>query len=249
MRPHESGIALIVAVWAVILIGGLVTGMVVMGGGDAAITGNRIETARAQALAEAGVVRAMSALADPQSREKLPLGQPFTVQLEDATNITVEVRDSCGSIDLNWAPEPLLRAYAMLAGLKSDAAGRFSKMIAARREAAITAGKDELHSGPWQSLDQLADLPGIGPAALLALRPGLTLNCREAGADPWLAPDLVRQAQGMAGVSGSPSHGMAYEIQARASTATGAKSTILAEIWLSRQPGPPYYFITGWRTD
>jgi general secretion pathway protein K len=248
MRPHENGIALIIAVWAVILIGGFVTGMVVMGGSDAAITGNRIEAARAQALAEAGVARAIEALADPQSREKLPLGQPFTVQLEDAAEITVEVRDSCGSIDLNWAPEPLLQAYAVTAGLKSDAAGRFSAAIVARRETASTNGKDELHSGPWQSLDQLAGLPGLSAATFQALRSGLTINCREAGADPHLASGLVLQALGKASVRGSPSHGMAYEIQAKASLASGAKATIEAAIWLSRMPGSPFYYVTGWRT-
>lgn len=248
MRPHESGIALIIAVWAVILIGGFVTGMVVMGGGDAAITGNRIETARAQALAEAGVARAIAALTDPDSREKLPLGRPFTVQLDDAAEIIVEVRDSCGSIDLNWAPEPLLRAYAITAGIKPDAAGQITGAIVARRQAAPATGDDVINSGPWQSLDQLAGLPGLDAATFKALRPGLTINCREAGADPRLASGSVRKALGMASVSGSPSHGMAYEIQAQASLTSGAIATIEAAIWLSRLPGPPFYYVTGWRT-
>lgn len=247
MSPQDRGIALIIVVWAVILIGGFVTGIIVMGGGDAAITANRIDMARGQALAEAGVARAIATLADPVAREKLPFGRPFSVELEDAARISVVVRDSCGLIDLNWAPEPLLQAYAMTRGMKPDAASRYSRAVAARRLAAPTSGKDDWRSGPWQNLDQMADLPAMTPETLRPLHQGLTVNCHEAGADPRVAPDDVRQALGVANVTGSPSHGLAYEIIAQASLASGAKATIHAAIWLSRQPGPPYYYVTEWR--
>lgn len=248
MKPDENGMALMIAVWAVILIGGLVTGMVVMGGGDAAITANRIETARAGALAEAGVLRAVAALTDPAAREKLELDQPFTVQLEDAASITVVVRDSCGAIDLNWAPGALLRAYGVAEGMSHAAAARFASAIEARREAGLEETADGLPSHPWQSLDQLNALPDMDRATLNRIIPGLTVNCREAGADPRLAPDLVREALQLSGAAGSPSHGLAYEIEAQARLASGARVTLRAAIWLSRQPGPPAYYITGWRS-
>ena len=248
MRPEESGIALLLAVWAVILIGGFVTGVMVLGGGDAAITANRIDMARAQGLAEAGVATAIAALTGPDFNKRPALAQPFSVELEDGARIMVEIRDSCGAIDINWAPEALLRAYAMTIGMKSDAAGRLAGAIVARRQAVPATGKDEWRTGPWQSLEQLADLPGMDKRTLEEIRPGLTVNCGEAGADPQHAPDTVREALGLSGVSGGPSHGLAYEIEAKARLASGAKVTLLAAIWLSRQPGPPYYFITGWRT-
>lgn len=249
MRPRESGMALMIAVWAVILIGAFVAGMVALGGSDAAITANRIDAARAQHLAEAGVYRAIAALLDSATRETLPLGQPFTVQLEDEARIIVEVRDSCGAIDLNWAPPALLRAYGVTMGMKPAAAERFSQAVVARQQASLNPDTAASNSGPWQSLDQLADIPDMDGGQLQALRSGLTVNCREAGADPCCAPDTVKQSLSLAGVSGGPSHKLAYEIAAQASLASGARVTVLAAIWLSRQPGPPYYYVTAWRTQ
>ena len=249
MTSRENGMALIIAVWAVILIGAFVAGMVTMGGGDAAIAANRIDAARAQHLAEAGVYRAIAGLVDPVTREKLPLAQPFSVQLEDEARIIVQVRDSCGAIDLNWAPSALLRAYGVTMGMKPAAAERFSQAVAARQQASLNPETAALSSGPWQSLDQLADIPDIDSRQLQAMRSGLTINCREVGADPCCATDTVKQALGLAGAGGSPSHKLAYDIIVEARLSSGAKVMVQATIWLSRAPGPPLYYITGWRTQ
>lgn len=240
--------ALLIALWAVILMGAFVTGMIAIGGGDAAITANQIDAARARHLADAGVRRAIAILADPDAREKLALAQAFSIQLPDEAEIAVQVRDSCGAIDLNWAPQALLRAYAVTAGMKPAVAERFAQAVVARRQTAISAKQEDINTGPWQSLDQLSGIPDIDGDLLLAMRPGLTINCREAGADPCCATEAVKSALSLAGVSGSPSHRLAYEIQAQASLASGAKVTVQAAIWLSRTPGPPYYYVTGWRT-
>lgn len=248
MKTEDRGIALILAVWAVILISGFVTGVMVLGGGDAAVTANRIDMARVQGLAEAGIVAAIAALAEPDFNKRPGLAQPSAVELEDGATIMVEIRDSCGAIDINWAPEVLLRAYAVTVGMTSDSAARLAGAIVALRQRAPSNDMDAWRSGPWQSLEQLADLPSMDTATLGALRPGLTVNCAEAGADLQHAPDAVRKALGLSGLSGGPSHGLAYEIEAQARLASGANITLVAAIWLSRQQGPPYYFVTGWRT-
>ncbi len=249
MKSRENGMALMIAVWAVIIIGAFVAGMVATGGSDAAITANRIDAARARHLANAGVNRAIVALADPALREKLPLAQMFAVRLEDEAEIEVIVRDSCGAIDLNWAPSALLRAYGTIAGMKPAAAERFAQAIVARQQTVLGPEVADLNAGPWQSLDQLADLPDMDSTLLQGLRTGLTINCREAGADPDMAGVNVKRAFGLAGIGGSRSHRLAYEIEAKASLPSGAKATVQVAIWLSREPGPPYYYVTGWRTQ
>ncbi len=246
MRPDEKGMALMIAVWAVILIGALVAGMVAAGGSDAAIAANRIEAARARHLAEAGVQRAIAALVDPEQRETIRLGQPFAAPLQGEAAVTVVVRDSCGAIDLNWASSALLRAYGLSLGMKPAAAARFADAVVARQRLTLAPGAAELNTGPWQSVEQLAALPEMDPALLQALTPGLTINCREAGADPCCATQAVKQALSL-GVSGTPSHRLAYEIEALAALASGAKARVRAAIWLSREPGPPYYYVTEWR--
>lgn len=249
MNPRENGMALMIAVWAVILIGAFVGGMIALGGGDAALSANRIEAARAWHLAEAGIYRAIAALADPAAREKLQLAQPFSVQLEDGAEIKVTVRDSCGAIDLNWAPAPLLRAYGVVSGMTPVAADHFASAIVARQQTVLSPQATALNSGPWQSLDQLTDIQGIDAAQLQTLRPGLTINCREAGADICCAPETVQDALSLAGGGGSPSHKLAYEIETQARLASGAVASVQATLWLSRDPGPPFYYVTGWRTQ
>lgn len=248
MKSREDGMALLIAVWAIILISAFVAGMVVMSGTDAAITANQIESARVRYLANAGIQRGIAALTDPVAREKLTLGQAFSVQLDDDSSIAVEVRDSCGAIDLNWAPHILLRAYGETMGMKPVAAQSFADAIIARQQTVLSKNADPLIAGPWQSLDQLADIPGIDKQMLDALRAGLTINCRETGADPCCASEPVRQALRLSGVTGSPSHKLAYEIEAQANLATGAKASVQASIWLSREAGPPIYRVTEWRT-
>jgi general secretion pathway protein K len=246
MKSREDGMALLIAVWAIILIGAFVAGMVAMSGTDAAITANRIESARARHLANAGVQRGIAVLADPAARQKLTLGQAFSVQLDDDSSILVEVRDSCGAIDLNWAPHILLRAYGETMGMKPAAAERFADAIVARQQTVLSKQAGPLSAGPWQSLDQLADLPDIDKQTLDALRPGLTINCRETGADPCCALESVRQALSLSGVTGSPSHKLAYDIAAQARLASGTKVTVQAAIWLPREAGPPFYRVTEW---
>ncbi len=248
MKLREDGMALLIAVWAIILIGAFIAGMVVMSGTDAAITANRIEGARARHLANAGLQRGIAILADPVARQKFTLGQAFAVQLDDASSILVKVHDSCGAIDLNWAPGILLRAYGETMGMKPAAAQRFADAIVARQQSVFSKNADTLITGPWQSVDQLADLPDIDKQMLDAMRPGLTINCRERGADPYCASEPVRQALSLSGVTGSPSHKLAYEIKAQARLDSGAKATINATIWLSREAGPPFYRVTEWRT-
>lgn len=249
MRPRDAGMALLIAVWAVVLIGGLVAGMVAIGGSESAITANHIETARARHLAVAGVNRAIAALTDPQERDKLSDGgsAALRVRLQDDAEITVSIRDSCAAIDINWAPAELLRAYATVIGLPAADAQRFADSIVARRQTALQSGA-KLDTGPWQSLHGLAESTGLDAVSVERLRPGLTLNCLEAGADPILAGDAVKQALGLAGLSGSPSHRLAYEIVAQARLVSGAKVTLEAAIWLAREAGPPYYYVTGWQT-
>lgn len=249
MKSDEKGMALLIAVWAIILIGAIVTGMVVMSATDAAITANGIDAAQARHLANAGVQRAIMALVDPVARQKLTLGQVFAVRLDDDSSVLVEVRDSCGAIDLNWAPHDLLRAYAATVGMKPVAAHSFAAAIVARRQGVTERDADPLSTGPWQSLDQLAGLPDMNRALLETLRPGLTINCREIGADPCCAPAPVRQALSLSGITGSPSHKLAYDITAQARLAGGPKATVKAAIWLSREAGPPFYTVTQWTTQ
>lgn len=241
---RQRGAALMIVLWAVILLAGLVGGMLATGGGEAALSANMIDAARAGHLAEAGVQRAVLALLDPDERRKLPLDNPaaFSLQLSDDIEISLLIKDSCGDVDLNWSPPGLLRAYGLAVGMKPAAALAFAGAITKRREPPIGA------VAPWQSVRELASLPGIGPAEMAVLAAGLTVNCREAGADPRRAGVLVKRALLLAqadGVAPGISHELAYEVLATARLISGAQASVRASIWLSTEPGRPYR-ITAW---
>lgn len=247
MNKKQDGMALMIAVWAVIILGALITGILLTGARNAAHTSNRIAAAQARHLAEAGVYRAIAALADPRERAQLPLSTPapFATQLADGAQIHVVVRDSCGAIDLNWAPEALLRAYGVIQGMQPAAAEKLAHAIAVRQNE-LESG--DLNTGPWQGIDELATLEGMDAEMLEKLRPGLTVNCREAGADTAYATQAVKEALGLAGAGGVPSHHLAYEIEAAAILDGGVKAAVRAAIWLSLEPGPPYYHVAAWRS-
>ena len=250
MKEKQKGMALMIAVWAVIILGAFITGILLTGARNTAYTSNRIAAAQARHLAEAGVYRAIAALADPRERAQLPLGvpAPFAMQLEDKAQIHVVVRDSCGAIDLNWAPEALLRAFSLTQGLPPAVAERLARAIVSRQKASLFPETAELNTGPWQSIDELAVLEGVDAEMLEKLRSGLTVNCREAGADKFYATQAVKEALHLSGAGGVPSHRLAYEIEAAAILSDGAKAAVRAAIWLSLEPGPPYYHVAAWRS-
>jgi len=209
---------------------------VATGGSEAALTANMIDAARANHLASAGVQRAILALLDPDARVKLLKQSPaeFAVQITDDATISIRIQDSCGDIDLNWSPPELLHAYAMTVGLKTAAAGKFTEAVTTHREASPNA------SAAWQSVRELGGMPGMSGAEFAALSPGLTVNCREAGADPRHAGVAVKRALLLAGVDGSVSHELAYTVESRAKLASGAEVRLRASVWLSLDGGKPY---------
>lgn len=239
---RQRGAALLIVIWAVILLAGFVAGVLATGGSEAALSASMIDAARARHLAAAGVQRAVLALLDPAERGKLQLAQPvtFAMRLSDDASISIRIKDSCGGIDLNWAAPELLRAYALAAGMPPAAALGFAK--------AVTDGRGPGPQTHWQSVGEITALPGMSAALLAALAEGLTVNCRDAGADPGRAGVLVKQALLLAGgeaAHGGVSHQLAYEVLSVAQLSSGARAAIMASIWLTVEPGAPYR-ITAW---
>lgn len=237
---RQRGAALLIVIWAVILLAGFVAGILATGGSEAALSANMIDAARAQHLAAAGVQRAVLALLDPDERNKLQLEAPaaFAMRLSDDAEISIRIKDSCGDIDLNWPAPELLRAYALAAGMKPAAALGFAE--------AVAAGRGPGPQTQWQSVREIAALPGVSAASLAVLADGLTVNCRDAGADPRRAGVLVKRALLLAGgeaLYGGVSHQLAYEVLSVARLASGAEAAVKASVWLAVEQGTPYRIV------
>ncbi len=263
----QRGVALLLVIWAIILLGGLVGGLLATGSGEVRLARNLIAIEKAQNLADAGINRAILLLLSSDDLAEIELGDAtgFGLRFDDAAEITVTIRDSCGQIDLNWAPEPLLSAYALAAGLSPASARQFSAAVIAGRGAADAASGDAtansfsppsarppvaasggIPAAPWQTRRDIARLAGINRQELAALLPGLTVNCREQGADPEFAGAAVSRAIALTGLSGR-SHRLAYDITAEVKLPDGATAATEAALWLTRDSRQPYRIVHWYR--
>ena len=188
---RERGLALVVVLWGIAALSLIVFAMLASSRNAARISHNAWSQVQVQAAADAAVQGALLALFDPD-----PAGQPpldGTPRASDAGDIAlrVAVQDESGRIDLDAASRNLLRDYFKAAGA-DDAEALADRVVDWR------APKGESHDdgararhGPFQSVDELALVPGVSPALFARLAPGLTVYTHNADFDLRLAPPLV----------------------------------------------------------
>jgi hypothetical protein len=75
----ERGAALPLAIVTLVLLSSLILGLSIMSATEPTIAANQLRTAQARALAEAGIERALWALANPEAPNGLPDPLPATV--------------------------------------------------------------------------------------------------------------------------------------------------------------------------
>ncbi|MGQ9367940.1 general secretion pathway protein GspK [Azospirillum sp. ST 5-10] len=178
----DRGFALVLAVWAVTLLAALAAAL----GGEtraaALATRGHVGGAVAEALADAGVHAALFDLgrgaASPRVR-RIDLG---------AGAALVRIDDEYGRIDLNAAPEAVLRALFRHAGLAAAAASAMAARLADYRDGDSlrrnggaeaddyrAAGLAPPKDGPLAQPDEAAGVLGMTPDLLAAVAPYVTV--------------------------------------------------------------------------
>jgi general secretion pathway protein K len=162
------------------------------------------ERARADALLNAGVVRAVLAIADPDRTARWPVdGTPENFRFDGAT-LRVRVQDQFGCIDLNAADGSVLRALLVSAGkLTMERADTLADRIRAWRAPAnglafLHGGSDDDYvaaglnyrprHGPFQSVAELKLVLGMTPQIYARIAPALTVYSKSPMIDPNVAP-------------------------------------------------------------
>ena len=109
-RPFQQrGVALLIVLWVSIMIVVIGSAMTFSAHTEVELTTHFVESARASALAEAGINRAIVGLLHRDRREKWASdGRPYWLKLNEDT-VSVTVKSENGKMDLNRASEPLLR--------------------------------------------------------------------------------------------------------------------------------------------
>jgi len=203
---RQRGIALVLALWITILLTVIASGFVFTMRTEAVAARNAISLAQARAAADGAVERTAFELSRPRLPDAwLPDGQPHRWTDGDAS-IVVTAVDEASKIDLNMAPEPLLRSLFVTIGGVDDA-------TAAKIVDAIGDWKDPddlrrpngaeeadyraagLKYGPanslFESVGELARVMYVTPDVFSRVAPALTVYSRLPGINPATAPRIV----------------------------------------------------------
>jgi general secretion pathway protein K len=190
MNARQHGAALLLVLWATILLTALIAGVAASSRSQsqAALFGS--ERVRAELAAEAGLAHAVAGLRAPDlAHQWVPDGRPYTFAFGGA-KVTVRVVDVNGLVDLNAAPPRLLQALFAAEGVADVDAGhladtivewRSATPVATNAAAAPGAVQDQARAalnqarGPFRSIDQLARVPGVDMALYDRVAPAVTV--------------------------------------------------------------------------
>lgn len=264
-----------------LLVLALIAGAVIRGSSeDWKAASNALAAAEAQALAEAGIMTVVHAIATRTARTEIPIdGTPFEIEYH-GTKIRLHVQDEFGQIDLNAAGDELIRAALLTVGLDVDQANRVTDAIADWRDADDLkrlngAERDEYlavgrrsgpRNGPFESVAELEQVPGMTREILVKLASVFTVQSGRAFVDPGAAPRgvlavLLRgrpqeigptlqaraEARPTAGTV-TDLAGRAFTIDAAVEASRNGHARLAAIIRFTGDPGRPY-LVHEWRRD
>ena len=202
MRTNQRGVALVLVMWVAVLLTVIAGSFIVERRTEMLVVSNSVSMARAEAIADAGVQRAVFEIyrndnsPDAWKRD----GTRYSMTFEN-TPVTVEIRDESAKIDINTAYEPLLRGLLVSSGLPDDEASRVLDAILDWRD------PDELKrpngaeapdykaagllykpaNGPFQAIEELQLVLGMRPEIYRRIAPFITVYSRAPGVNTQLA--------------------------------------------------------------
>ena len=206
-RDRQRGIALILVLWLTIL-------LTVIGGSfaygmrnEALAARNSLSLAQARALADGAIYRTVFELMRPRTLADL-WSADGTVHAwdENGSRIAVSALDESGKIDLNTAPDGLIKGLLQTAAeLDADTAGRLIDVIGdwkdiddLRRPNGAEAPDYQAAglnykpaNAPFEAVAELQRVLGMTPAVYGRIADSLTVHSRIAGINPAFASRTV----------------------------------------------------------
>lgn len=130
---HRRGVALVVVLWGLVLIAIIASGVALGARTDAQMAFNVAESAKARALAEAGIQRGVLEVVRRDESVWLADGTVYPVSAPGG-EIAVSLQDELGRIDLNTAPDELMSGLFASVGQDDDAARALADAVADWRD-------------------------------------------------------------------------------------------------------------------
>jgi general secretion pathway protein K len=207
-KAGQRGIALIAVLWALVLLALIAATVLGESRSASRLARNLADAARAEAMADGGVHRAMAGLAAPAPAGGWRAdGTVYAWQRGDG-EIRVRIEDEGGKVDLNRVGGPLLRRMFEGLGLDSARAEKLADAILDYRDADDRRRKhgaedaDYLSAGlpfgakdaPFEAVEELRQLLGVDRDLYAAVRRAVTVYSRARRSDLKAAAPPVRAA-------------------------------------------------------
>lgn len=206
MKSHQGGVALVLVLWVITLLTVIAANFAFSMRGEAHITRNLLSAAQAQAQADGGVWRAVYELLKPTGDAQRWQGNGLVHQLNTAEAVLlISILDESGKIDLNAAPEDLLKGLFLSVGIGQEAAvslvdaivdwrdpDKLKRLHGAEETEYRAAGKEYVPSNaPFETLDELQRVMGMTPELYRKLAQSLTVYSRQQSVNALVAPREV----------------------------------------------------------
>lgn len=199
-RHHkQGGAALLLVIWVVALLSLLAAIALQITTTTAHIAEAGLVRARLQAASEGAISLALLEMIDPDSNARWPVdGTARTLEV-GGQQVTVSAIDEAGKVDVNQAPDDLLKAVFISTGAATDDARKWVDSLNKKRGVSAsgsqTATSDSNEGGRQiQTVEAVAGVAGISPQAFCCIRPTLTVYTGLHDVDRRYASEAVRRA-------------------------------------------------------
>lgn len=268
---NQRGMALMAVLWMLLILSAL-TGLVVIAGStETSLSVSAAGRVKAEAMAEAGIYKAIAALAQ-NSNETRAWRVDGTAQQISFENVPIEIRmnSEAGKIDINASDQILLSALIGASGVSDAKAVGLAAAIVDHRNLKTRDGNP-----PFATMASLMNVSGMTRDLYTCIRPALTIYSGLGNVDVAVAPPAVMQVvkwaadkrwQGETWLQTTGSvfgphvvdsdaatlerlvsrGGLAFTIDARVDLGDGAKGFVEAVVRITGNPADPFW-VMGWK--
>jgi general secretion pathway protein K len=205
LLPRQRGMALIIVLWLIVLLGVIAAGHASNVHSETRLAMQQLESAKARVLAEAGIQRAILALLLQNSDSEWPVnGTPQRLDIDDR-EVAVAIRDATGLVDLNAADAGLLGALIATTG---DDPSQQEKLVDAILDWRDSDNLTHLHGAEddtyraaglawtardaaFSSVDELRYVFGMTAERFAAIMPFVTVHSGRGGLNLEYAPPFL----------------------------------------------------------
>jgi len=208
MGAGQRGVALLLVLWAATVLAILLGGYAVLARTEGLQARYQFAQTQAHYAAEAGIMRAVYQLQDPQVKQRwIGDGRVYAFVWDNA-RVTVTAISEAGKVDLNSASADVLQGLFRAAGMTPLAAQALTANVVAwrgspgsksevaqHRAVYAAAGRDYgPRNGPFSSIEELQMVLGMTPSIYRQVAPAITVWSGNTAPDPQTAPPLALAA-------------------------------------------------------